>query len=151
MPTIKRARTGPPVERAPNHAREGRGIRPFQPTAEAHPLTDKESLASSPSAMRARRVKTDGKRVEGVVAMMNGWGGADWWLVGGIFMMFCMAMMVWMMGGMMGHGHSGQGTSSNTTEPERTLADRLARGEIDVDEYNRLLDVLRDPHRSTRT
>jgi uncharacterized membrane protein len=66
-------------------------------------------------------------------------------------MIFCMAMMVWMMGGMMGHGHSGQHTGDDKAEPERTLADRLARGDIDVDEYHRLLDALRDAHRSTRT
>ena len=82
--------------------------------------------------------------------MMDGWG-AGWWLGGAIFMIFCMAMMVWMMGGMMGHGHMGERRGDEQADPERTLADRLARGEIDVDEYNRLLDALRGPHRSTRT
>lgn len=81
--------------------------------------------------------------------MMSGWSGG-WWLAGGIFMVFCMVMMVWMMGGMMSHGHSGQDTQSDRAEPERTLADRLARGEIDVDEYNRLLEVLRGTDHSTR-
>ena len=82
--------------------------------------------------------------------MMNGWG-IGWWLVGGIFMMLCMAMMVWMMGGMMGHGHSGGTTGDDRPDPERTLAERLARGEIDVDEYRRLLGALRSTDRSPRT
>jgi uncharacterized membrane protein len=62
--------------------------------------------------------------------MMWGWG-AGWWLVGAVFMVICIVMM----GGMMGHGHSahsGHGHDRNE-EPERTLADRLAKGEIDVE------------------
>ena len=73
--------------------------------------------------------------------MMSGGGG--WWLAGGLFMLFCMAMMFWMMGGMMGHGHSGQNTDGRSSDPERTLADRLAKGEIDIDEFERLRDALR--------
>jgi hypothetical protein len=48
---------------------------------------------------------------------------------------------------MMSHGHSGhdRSTHDGRTGPERKLADRLASGEIDVDEYERLLEVLRRP------
>jgi uncharacterized membrane protein len=83
--------------------------------------------------------------------MMWGWG-AGWWLVGAVFMVICMVMMGRMMGGMMGHGHSahsGHGHDRDE-EPERTLADRLAKGEIDVEEYNRLLEALRRTKHSAR-
>lgn len=45
-----------------------------------------------------------------------------------------------MMGRMMGHG--GRGGHGGRDEPERTLSNRLARGEIDLDEYERLLGAL---------
>ena len=78
-------------------------------------------------------------------------GAAGWWLVGAVFMVFCMVMMAWMMSGMMGHGHSGHGSRTRRDDPERTLADRLARGEIDVEEYRRLLDIVRGADLDTRT
>jgi uncharacterized membrane protein len=71
--------------------------------------------------------------------MMWGWGAGWWWLVGAGFMVICMVMM----GRMMGHGHSGHGGHGPSGDPERTLADRLARGEIDVEEYHHLLETLR--------
>ena len=73
--------------------------------------------------------------------MMHGWG-AGWGLVGAAFMVFCVVMMVRMMG--MGHsGHRGDSGHAGSDEPERMLANRLARGEIDVEEYERLLEALR--------
>jgi putative membrane protein len=81
--------------------------------------------------------------------MMWGWGGGWWWLVGAGFMVVCMLMMGRMMGGM-GHGHSGHGGHGRSDDPERTLADRLARGEIDVEEYERLLAALRRTNHSAR-
>ena len=77
--------------------------------------------------------------------MMWGWG-AGWWFVGAVFMVICMVMM----GGMMGHGHSAHGGHDRTNDPERTLADRLAKGEIDVEEYNRLLETLQRTDHSAR-
>jgi uncharacterized membrane protein len=68
---------------------------------------------------------------------MRGWG-AGWWLIGAVFMVFCMVMMSRMMG-----GHGGHGGHGGSDQPERTLADRLAKGEISVEEYERLLGVLR--------
>lgn len=81
--------------------------------------------------------------------MMWGWG-TGWWLVGAVFMVICMVMMGRMMGGMMGHGHSAHGGHDRSDEPERTLADRLAKGEIDIEEYNRLLETLRRTDHSAR-
>jgi uncharacterized membrane protein len=77
--------------------------------------------------------------------MMWGWG-TGWWLVGAVFMVICMVMM----GGMMGHDHSRHGEHGSRDDPERTLADRLARGEIDLEEYNRLLEALRRTDTSAR-
>ena len=66
-------------------------------------------------------------------------------MVGAAFMVFCMVMMVRMMG--MGHsdhgGESGHAGPRWGDGPERTLADRLAKGEIDVEEYERLLEAMR--------
>ena len=75
--------------------------------------------------------------------MMDGWG---WWGPGVFFRVFCMVMMAWMM---MGHGHGADGSHTSESyghkpgEAERILAERLARGEIDVDEYERRLSALR--------
>lgn len=82
--------------------------------------------------------------------MMWGWG-SGWWIVGGLMMVFC----IWMMSRMMSHGGSGHdgghGDHADRGEDaERTLANRLARGEIDTDEYERLLDTLRRTDSTTR-
>lgn len=71
----------------------------------------------------------------------SGWGW-PWFLVVALAMLFCMAMMA----RMMRHGRTGgtqQGSAPNETSAERILAERLARGEIEVEEYRRLRDVLR--------
>ena len=72
------------------------------------------------------------------------WGW--WWLPGLFIFVICMVMMARMM------SHSGhRGPSSATGErggadrsqgADRILADRLARGEIDIEEYERRLAVL---------
>lgn len=75
--------------------------------------------------------------------------GSEWWLVGVVMMIVCVVMML----RMMGHGHGGhsQGTHEEGRGAEDVLADRLARGEIEVDEYERLLEVLRRPDRPAHT
>ena len=70
-----------------------------------------------------------------------------WWGVGALFMLICMAVM---MPRMMWHGHWDHGGHGWTDDPERTLADRLARGEIDTEEYERLLEALRRTGHSAR-
>lgn len=68
------------------------------------------------------------------------WG---WWFPGIFIMAFCVVMMVLMMGH---HGSHGSGTHETGRHgrdaAERTLDNRLASGEIDVDEYKRLRDAL---------
>ena len=60
------------------------------------------------------------------------------WGVGIFFMVIFMAVMMWMM---MGHGMFGsrgrESERQTRDTPERTLDNRFARGEIDVDEYQR--------------
>ena len=67
------------------------------------------------------------------------WG---WWFPGIFVMVVCMALM-WMM---MGHGMFGSRSRESERQtrdtPERTLDNRLASGEIDVDEYQRRRDEL---------
>jgi uncharacterized membrane protein len=86
--------------------------------------------------------------------MMDGsWGDGWWWpgiVVMFVFMVFCMVMMARMMGGMLGSG-SHESERHGSDVPERTLANRLASGEIDVDEYERLRDALQRSGESART
>jgi uncharacterized membrane protein len=76
--------------------------------------------------------------------MMWGFG---WGWVGAVFMVICIVMMVRMMSHGSHGSHADHGSPFTTHDrvdaPERTLANRLARGEIDVDEYERLREVLR--------
>lgn len=75
----------------------------------------------------------------------SGWG---WILVMAVVMVVCVAMMA----RMMRHGGSGPvGPADNRDEdaPERILARRLASGEIDVAEFERLRDALRRASNST--
>lgn len=76
--------------------------------------------------------------------------GSGWWILGAVFMVFCIVMMSRMMShGAAGHGdhaHGGTGRGDRADggpDAERTLANRLARGEIDVEEYERLLETIR--------
>jgi uncharacterized membrane protein len=73
--------------------------------------------------------------------------GLAGWFWGGcaLMMVVMMVMMIPMMG--RGHGHSGHSGHGWSDDPERTLADRLARGEIDTEEYERRLEALRHTDR----
>ena len=76
---------------------------------------------------------------------------AIWWGLCALMMAVCMVVMLPMMGRAR-HGHSRHGWDAwqdRTSDPERTLASRLSRGEIDTEEYHRLLEALR-AGRSTR-
>jgi putative membrane protein len=84
-----------------------------------------------------------------VVMMSGSWG---WWGPGVIFMVFCMGMMMWMM---MSHGHGSHGSHTGESPrprgAEHILAERLARGEIDIEEYQRLLAELQQTSGLRRT
>ena len=74
----------------------------------------------------------------------SGWG---WILVVAVVMVVCVAMMA----RMMRHGgpaHMGPADNRGEDAPERLLARRLASGEIDVAEFERLREALRRPGNS---
>lgn len=73
--------------------------------------------------------------------MWGNWGFGWIWPVLLVMALMCFAMMA----GMMRHGGSGLTRRTNHDDedtPERILAQRLARGEIDVDEFERLRGAL---------
>jgi uncharacterized membrane protein len=75
----------------------------------------------------------------------SGWG---WILVMAVVMVVCVAMMA----RMIRHGGSwrmGPADTRDEDAPERILARRLASGEIDVAEFERLRDALRRTSNST--
>ena len=69
------------------------------------------------------------------------WGHGWWWPVA---MIICMLLMSRMMKHGGSHTHRSQHRGLDV--PERLLADRLAKGEIDVTEYERLRDALQGTH-----
>lgn len=74
-----------------------------------------------------------------------------WWGFGAVMMVICIVLMGQMM---MGHGHPSEHDHpfhGESAAPEDRLAERLASGEIDVDEYERRLEALRRTDRSTHT
>ena len=79
-----------------------------------------------------------------------------WWPIGIVFMIPFMIVCMWMMARMMmGHGmfasRSHESQRPGPDVPERILANRLASGEIDVEEYERLRNALEGPSESPRT
>ena len=85
--------------------------------------------------------------------MMWSSGSGSWWLFALPLMILCMVMMMRMMGH--GHGshgaHTGESRARRPSGAERILAERLARGEIDTEEYARRLDALRPAGERDRT
>lgn len=82
--------------------------------------------------------------------MMWFWGaegslGWLWIVVAAVMMIFCMIMMPGMMRHDRSHSRTGEWDRHRPTTDtaEHLLANRLASGEIDVDEYERLRDTLR--------
>lgn len=74
-----------------------------------------------------------------------GWGW-PWVLLG---VLFCVAMMISMMTRHDRSRGTQQDRAPNETSAERILAERLARGEIEVEEYRRLRDALHTTRGST--
>ena len=88
--------------------------------------------------------------------MWNGDGSWGWWWLALPLMIMCIIMM----GRMMGHGHGhrhnshethGGRTAGDGSGAKRILAERLARGEIDIAEYERRLAVLQPTNEVDRT
>jgi putative membrane protein len=80
--------------------------------------------------------------------MWGNWGSGWIWPVILVMAVMCVAMMA----GMMRHGgsaHMRRPNHGNEDAPERILAKRLARGEIDVEEFERLRDALQPTSSST--
>lgn len=88
-----------------------------------------------------------------VITMMwstatGSWGGLGWlWVpIMAVMMIGCMLMMGGMMGGMVRRGWYGSRDQEHHRQrpasAEQTLGGRLARGEIAVEEYERLLAVI---------
>ena len=74
-----------------------------------------------------------------------------WWPFGAVFMIVCMVMMFRMMGaGGMSRSRRYE-SARERPDAERILANRLASGEIDVEEYGRLRDALHRTSGSPRT
>lgn len=73
------------------------------------------------------------------------WWGPGWGWAGAVFVVICMVVMARMMGhsGHGGHGGHGAMEHDGADAAERTLANRLASGEIDIDQYERLHDAIR--------
>ncbi len=75
---------------------------------------------------------------------VDGSGAVGWSWLGVVMVVLCVMMMARMMrGGMHGKHHSHRGNRPGD-RPERILAERLV-GEIDTDEYTRLLGALQRP------
>jgi uncharacterized membrane protein len=72
------------------------------------------------------------------------WWGPDWGWAGALLAVICMVVMARMMGHGGHSGHRSHGSRhGGAGAAERTLANRLASGEIDVDEYVKLREVMR--------
>jgi len=79
--------------------------------------------------------------------MHNG-GGSGWWLFMALMMLAFVAAAVWLIVTLVRHNPTphpptSPGPSPDRLDPDDILHERLARGEIDVDEYHQRIDALR--------
>lgn len=86
---------------------------------------------------------------------MMWWNGNGWW-PGAFFFGAFMIMWLVMMVRMMGHGMHGSRTRESHGRspgggPAQILADRLARGEVDIEEYERRVAALHRTSELDRT
>ena len=86
----------------------------------------------------------------------SSWGGLGWlWVpIMAVMMIGCMLMMGGMMGGMVRRGWYGSRDQEHhgprPASAEKILGGRLARGDIDVEEYQRLLAAIEHQGEPTR-
>ena len=78
----------------------------------------------------------------------DGSWGSGWGWPAILVILFCISMMAMMMRHGMS-GHTRQTSNRDEDAPESILAKRLARGEIDVEEYERLRGALQRTSNST--
>jgi uncharacterized membrane protein len=83
--------------------------------------------------------------------MWNGDGSWGWWGPGLLLLIICMVMMVRMMSQGTHRSHMDEQRWPRPDGAERILADRLACGEIGIDEYERRMAVLQRASQSDRT
>lgn len=76
----------------------------------------------------------------------GGWGWGAW-LAMSLAMVVFWGLLLW---GIITIARSASGDPPPGGDPERILAERFARGEIDEDEYRRRLDTLRSPARRAK-
>ncbi len=55
--------------------------------------------------------------------------------------------MMWMMGGLRHSRHANTGRADQLADARRILGARLAKGDIDLDDYQHRLDILTNRHR----
>ena len=72
----------------------------------------------------------------------NGYLAQGWSWPGILIMGLVVVVCAMMMGHRMGGRHHQSPQVHRPDTPQRTLANRLANGEIDIDEYDRLLETL---------
>ncbi|MHB8220612.1 MAG: SHOCT domain-containing protein [Acidimicrobiales bacterium] len=86
--------------------------------------------------------------------MMYGWGNQGWgvgvWIVMAVAMVIFWAIVVFGVVGLvryLGHSHDTPSApaSGPTSDAETVLRDRLARGEIDEEQFRKTLGALREP------
>ena len=93
-----------------------------------------------------------------VIPMMWYWGGGvHWWgwLLGALAMVAFWGVLIWAVWYFVTavtrrpDGGRSQSDRPGTADPKRILDERLARGDIDAEEYRRLRDLLQERDRST--
>lgn len=74
----------------------------------------------------------------------DGWG--DWWtwLVMSMSMVAIWGLVIWGVATVVRSASQSSPRPDRASDPERILAERFARGEIDADEYHRRMAILRD-------
>jgi putative membrane protein len=75
---------------------------------------------------------------------MNGWGGGWMWLWGVAMMALLVVLIVWLVRATTGSTGPWRSKTTDPTDKAREiLAERLARGELSIEEYRERVDALR--------
>jgi putative membrane protein len=74
----------------------------------------------------------------------NGWGAGTWFLMAVGMLIFWAVVVFGIVALVRYFGHPQELPSATTSDPEMILRERLARGDIDEDEFRRRLATLRE-------